>query len=109
MKRAIAKLEPQPAHALIDGNRLPEDFGCATSCYIGGDARSYSIAAASVLAKVYRDNLMKELAFKYPHYGFEKNSGYGTKDHIEGLKKYGITPEHRKSYKPIRKLLEQAF
>jgi len=105
MKRAVAKLNPQPKHALIDGNRLPADFCCATSCYIGGDARSYSIAAASVLAKVYRDNLMKELALRYPGYGFEKNAGYGTKDHIEGLKKYGITPEHRKSYKPIKELL----
>lgn len=107
MKRACAKLHPQPRHALIDGNRLPADFLCATSCYIGGDARSYSIAAASVLAKVYRDNLMKDLAQKYPGYGFEKNAGYGTKDHLEGLKKYGITPEHRKSYKPIKELLEQ--
>ena len=107
MHRAVAKLNPQPSHALIDGNRLPSDFVCKTSCYIGGDARSYSIAAASVLAKVYRDNLMKELAQKYPGYGFEKNAGYGTKDHIEGLKKYGITPEHRKSYKPIKELLAQ--
>ena len=107
MKRAVEKLSPQPAHALIDGNRLPANFACATSCYIGGDARSYSIAAASVLAKVYRDNLMKELALKYTGYGFEINAGYGTKEHIEGLKKYGITPEHRKSYKPIKELLEQ--
>lgn len=107
MRRAVEQLNPQPQHALIDGNRLPQNFCCKTSCYIGGDARSYSIAAASVLAKVYRDNLMKELALKYPYYGFEKNAGYGTKDHIEGLKKYGVTPEHRKSYKPIREFLEQ--
>ncbi|MBQ7633632.1 MAG: ribonuclease HII [Alphaproteobacteria bacterium] len=107
MRRAVEKLNPQPRHALIDGNRLPQNFCCETSCYIGGDARSYSIAAASILAKVYRDNLMKELAHKYPGYGFEKNAGYGTKDHIEGLKKYGITPEHRKSYKPIREFWEQ--
>lgn len=105
MKRAITKLNPQPTHALIDGNRLPNDFSCAASCYVGGDARSYSIAAASVLAKVYRDNLMKKLAIIYPGYGFEKNAGYGTKEHIEGLKKYGITPEHRKSYKPIKDFL----
>ena len=106
MKRAVAKLNPQPQHALIDGNRLPAEFCCETSCHIGGDARSYSIAAASILAKVYRDNLMKEMAIKYPYYGFEKNAGYGTKDHIEGLKKYGITPEHRKSYKPIKEFLK---
>ncbi len=106
MRRAVQQLNPQPRHALIDGNRLPQNFCCETSCYIGGDARSYSIAAASILAKVYRDNLMKELAHKYPGYGFEKNAGYGTKDHIEGLKKYGITPEHRKSYKPIKEFLK---
>ena len=109
MRRAVEKLALQPEHAIIDGNRLPADFCCATSCYIGGDARSYSIAAASVLAKVYRDNLMKALALKYPGYGFEKNAGYGTKDHIEGLKKFGVTPEHRKSYKPIRELTETAL
>lgn len=108
MRRAVQKLNPQPEHALIDGNRLPASFDCATSCHISGDAKSYSIAAASVLAKVYRDNLMKELAVKYPGYGFEKNAGYGTKDHIEGLKKYGVTPEHRKSYKPIKELIEKS-
>jgi ribonuclease HII len=107
MRRAVEKLNPQPEHALIDGNRLPANFSCATSCHIGGDARSYSIAAASVLAKVYRDNLMKELALKYPGYGFEKNAGYGTKDHIEGLKKFGVTPEHRQSYKPIKEFLQE--
>lgn len=108
MKRAAAKLNPAPQHAIIDGNRLPAEFVCPTSCYIGGDAQSYSIAAASILAKVYRDNLMKELAQKYPGYGFEKNAGYGTKDHIAGLQKYGVTPEHRKSYKPIKEFLQQA-
>ncbi len=108
MKRAVEKLKPQPQHALIDGNRLPIEFSCPTSCYIGGDAKSYSIAAASILAKVYRDDLMKELAQKYPGYGFEKNAGYGTKDHVEGLQKYGVTPEHRKSYKPIKEFLEKA-
>ncbi len=109
MKRAVVKLNPVPQHAIIDGNRLPAEFMCPTSCYIGGDAQSYSIAAASILAKVYRDNLMKELAQKYPGYGFEKNAGYGTKDHVAGLQKYGVTPEHRKSYKPIKEFLEQAI
>lgn len=106
MKRAVQKLKVVPTQALIDGNRLPADFICPCSCYIGGDGRSYSIAAASILAKVYRDNLLKELAIKYPGYGFEKNAGYGTKDHIEALKKYGVTPEHRKSYRPIKEILE---
>ena len=106
MRRAVKQLNPQPEHALIDGNRLPADFCCKTSCYIGGDARSYSIAAASILAKVHRDNLMKELDLKYPGYGFAQNSGYGTKEHILGLQKYGVTPEHRKSYKPIKEFLQ---
>ena len=105
MTRAVEKLSTKPQHALIDGNRLPAKFPCAASCCIGGDAKSYSIASASIMAKVYRDRLMQKMAERYPGYGFEKNAGYGTKDHIEGLKKYGITPEHRKSYKPIKEFL----
>jgi len=107
MRKAVESLSIKPQQALIDGNRLPTNFPCTTSCYIGGDARSYSIAAASIIAKVYRDNLMKELALKYPQYGFEKNAGYGTKEHIAALQQYGITPEHRRSYKPIKKILAQ--
>ena len=106
MRRAAEKLTVTPAHALIDGNRLPADFICPTSCYIGGDALSYSIAAASVIAKVYRDRLMQKLAEQYPFYGFEKNAGYGTKDHIEGIRAHGLTPQHRQSYKPIKQYLE---
>ncbi|MBR1600221.1 MAG: ribonuclease HII [Alphaproteobacteria bacterium] len=106
MKRAVQKLKILPSHALIDGNRLPADFCCPCSCHIGGDALSYSIAAASILAKVYRDNLLKKLALEYPEYGFEKNAGYGTKEHIEALNKYGVTPQHRKSYRPIKEILE---
>lgn len=106
MSRAVAQLAIKPQQALIDGNRLPAEFVCPTSCYISGDARSYSIAAASILAKVYRDNLMQELATKYPYYGFEKNAGYGTKEHIAGIRAHGITPEHRQSYKPIREYLQ---
>ena len=106
MKRAAEKLKTKPDFALIDGNRLPKDFICKAECIIKGDALSYSISAASILAKVYRDNLMKEMALKYPYYGFENNAGYGTKQHIEGLKKYGVTPEHRKSYRPIKEFLK---
>ena len=106
MKRAAENLKIKPNFALIDGNRLPKDFICKTECIIKGDALSYSISAASILAKVYRDNLMKKMALKYPYYGFEKNAGYGTKQHIEGLKKYGVTPEHRKSYRPIKEFLK---
>lgn len=109
MKRAVEKLKTKPQMALIDGNRLPQNFPCESSCWIGGDAKSYSIAAASIWAKVYRDNLMKDLAIQYPQYNFEKNAGYGTKEHIEALNKFGITPEHRKSYKPIKMLLDRAI
>ena len=89
----------------IDGNRLPKDFPCANACFIKGDGRSYSIAAASILAKVYRDRLMCDLAKQYPYYGFEKNAGYGTKAHIEGVRLHGVTPQHRRSYRPIKEFL----
>lgn len=105
MRRAVLQLKKSPQHALIDGNRLPKEFPCSNSCYIGGDARSFSIAAASIIAKVHRDRLLAKLAEQYPQYGFEKNAGYGTKEHIEALQKYGITPFHRRSYRPIKELL----
>ena len=105
MKRALESLSVKPDVALIDGNRLPKNFDCKTKCVIKGDALSFSISAASVMAKVYRDRLMKDMALKYPGYGFEKNAGYGTKEHIEGLKRYGVTPEHRRTYKPIKELI----
>ncbi len=105
MRRAVENLPQKPDIALIDGNRLPKDFPCANECFIGGDGRSYSIAAASILAKVYRDRLMSEMAKQYPYYGFEKNAGYGTKAHIEGLRLHGVTPQHRRSYRPIKEFL----
>ena len=96
----------RPDIAIIDGNRNPKDFPCPSTTVIKGDAKSYSVAAASIMAKVYRDRFMSSLAQIYPGYGFEKNAGYGTKAHIEGLKKLGITPEHRKTYRPIAELLK---
>lgn len=105
MKRAVSALKCKPDIALIDGNRTPKDFLCPCETIIKGDAKSFSIAAASVTAKVYRDRLMVKLAQKYPWYGFEKNAGYGTKIHIAGLQQYGITPEHRKSYRPIAEII----
>lgn len=107
MKRATENLHQKPDMAIIDGNRIPTDFVCPAQCVIKGDAKSLSISAASIVAKVYRDRIMKEMAQKYPYYGFEKNAGYGTKSHIEGLKQYGITPEHRKSYKPIQEFMKK--
>lgn len=105
MRRAMAALKCKPDTALVDGNRTPTDFACQCKTIVKGDAKSFSIAAASIMAKVYRDRLMAELAQKYPWYGFEKNAGYGTKAHIAGLKQHGITPEHRKSYRPIAEII----
>lgn len=106
MKRAYQKLDKQPKFALIDGNQNPKDFPCATQTIIKGDALSMSVSAASIVAKVYRDYLMQNLAQKYPYYGFEKNAGYGTKLHIDGLKEHGVCDEHRKSYKPIQAFMK---
>ena len=105
MKRAIDDANLKPNMVLVDGNREPKNFGCKTRAIVKGDAKSYSISGASIIAKVYRDKLMEEMAKKYPGYGFEKNAGYGTKAHIEGLKQFGVTPEHRKSYAPIKEFL----
>lgn len=108
MKRAVEALKEKPEFAIIDGNQTPKDFPCRTQTVVKGDARCMSIAAASIAAKVYRDHLMRELAQKYPYYAFEKNAGYGTKAHIDGLKRHGVTPEHRKSYRPIQEFLHSA-
>jgi len=97
MKRAIGGLSLQPGLALIDGNRCPETE-TESRFIIGGDGKCASIAAASVLAKVTRDRLMIELAEKYPEYGFEKHKGYGTKAHIEALRRYGPCEIHRPSF-----------
>lgn len=106
MQRAVAMLGNDITLVLIDGNKAPT-LNFPTQTIIGGDAKSLSIAAASIIAKVTRDRIMCELGETNPEYGWERNSGYGTKYHVEALAKYGITEHHRKSYKPIRKLLEQ--
>ena len=106
MKRAIDDANANPCMVLVDGNREPKNFGYKTKAVIKGDAKSYSISAASIIAKVYRDKMMEDMAKKYPGYGFEKNAGYGTKAHIEGLKLYGITPEHRLSYAPVKEFVK---
>lgn len=105
MNRAAEALKVVPRIAIIDGNQTPNKFCCKTKTVIKGDAKSLSISAASIVAKVYRDKLMSELAKQYPYYAFEKNAGYGTSLHIEGLQKYGVTPHHRKSYKPVKNFL----
>jgi len=106
IERAVVNLNLRNAISLIDGYfKKPFDFDY--KCITKGDAKHYSIAAASILAKVTRDNLMKELSLKYPHYGFETNVGYGTRKHRSALDKYGVCDIHRRSYKPIKSLLEE--
>lgn len=102
MTRAVQTVYPIPEIVLVDA--VEHDFGIWSAPIIHGDALSYSIGAASILAKVHRDRLMMEYAEKYPEYGFEKHKGYGTKLHIEMLKKYGPCPIHRKSF--IKKFFE---
>ena len=97
MKRALAQLEGKADFALIDGNR-ETDFGLPVMTVVKGDSRSANIAAASVLAKVSRDNVMDELAKEYPQYGFEIHKGYGTKAHYAALTEHGTSPVHRKSF-----------
>ncbi|MGN0768501.1 MAG: ribonuclease HII [Christensenellales bacterium] len=96
MRTAVAQLTPAPEILLVD--TVKEDFGIPSRAIIHGDALSYCIGAASILAKVHRDRLMDEYAEKYPEYGFEKHKGYGTAYHIEMLKKYGPCPIHRKTF-----------
>ncbi len=107
MSRAIAQLPSLPAIALIDGNKCP-DLDCPAQALVKGDQLSLSIAAASIIAKVTRDRLMREMALQHPQYGFERHKGYGTKAHQQALTEYGITPHHRRSFKPIRKIIEQS-
>ena len=105
MQRAVAGLDVKPEQVLVDGNRAP-DFGIKAQAIIGGDGLEPSISAASIIAKVSRDNLMKDFGSQYPGYGFEKNSGYPTKQHCEALINIGVTPIHRRSFAPVRKVLE---
>lgn len=107
MKRAVENLKVKPEFALVDGNQKPKNLPCGVQTVVKGDGKSMSIAAASIAAKVYRDRLMTALAEKYPYYGFEKNAGYGTALHIQGLKEHGATPEHRFSYRPVREIEEE--
>ena len=105
MGRALRALDITPALALVDGNRAPK-LPCATQTVVGGDGISISIAAASIVAKVTRDGIMAELARRHPGFGWERNAGYGTAQHKEGLTTQGPTRHHRHSFAPIRRLKE---
>lgn len=107
MTRAIAGLTKAPDHILIDGNMIPKGLATPAEAVVKGDGRSLSIAAASIIAKVARDRIMGDLAIEFPGYGWEKNAGYGTKQHLEALRALGVTPHHRRSFKPIHNILYQ--
>ena len=104
MREAIGQLEPQPQHLLIDAMRL--DLPIPQTSIIKGDANSLSIAAASIVAKVTRDQMMEEFDRKYPGYDFAQNAGYGTAKHLAGLDQLGVTPIHRRSFEPIKSMCE---
>ncbi|WP_417262316.1 ribonuclease HII [Celeribacter sp.] len=107
MERAVAGLKVKADYVLVDGNKVPPAFGLDAEAIVKGDARSLSISAASIVAKIWRDRLMVDLAQQYPGYGWEKNAGYGTKVHLEGLRDFGVTPLHRRSFKPVHNILYQ--
>ncbi|HQU67031.1 MAG TPA: ribonuclease HII [Albidovulum sp.] len=109
MVRAVAGLALAPDHLLIDGNLLPRNLTISAEAIVKGDARSVSIAAASVMAKVTRDRIMVDLAQQHPGYGWERNAGYPTKDHLAALRNLGVTPHHRRSFKPVHNILCQAI
>ncbi len=104
MARAVAALGLQPDAALVDGTQAPK-LDCQVTTVVGGDRKCLTIAAASIAAKVTRDRLMARLAEAHPGYGWERNAGYGTAAHRDGLRRLGVTPHHRRSFRPIREAL----
>lgn len=105
MERSIQNLPQKPEILLIDGKYIPSFDGIQTYPLIKGDNISFSIAAASIIAKITRDRIMEKLALDHPHYGWERNAGYGTAEHQRALKLHGVTPHHRRSFAPIKSLL----
>lgn len=107
MERAVAALDPQPDYLLIDGNMIPNGLQIPAEAVVKGDGKSLSIAAASIVAKEARDRIMVDLAQQFPGYGWEKNAGYPSKQHRTALEELGVTPHHRRSFKPVHKILYQ--
>jgi ribonuclease HII len=107
MVRAVNGLSTRADHALIDGNMIPKGLVIPAEAIVKGDARSLSIAAASIVAKVTRDRIMVDLAQQYPAYGWNVNAGYPTPAHLRALLDFGITPHHRRSFKPVHNILYQ--
>ena len=106
MRRAVEKLEIQPEHLLVDGNKIPQGLSMSCDAVVGGDALHAEISAASILAKVTRDHQMLELDAQYPQFGFAKHKGYPTKAHFEAIAQHGVIAEHRRSFGPVRKAVE---
>ncbi|MFZ5750645.1 MAG: ribonuclease HII [Pseudomonadota bacterium] len=107
MCRAVAALPVPPAHVLVDGPLLPRDLAVDGTAVVRGDARCLSIAAASIVAKVTRDRIMVDLAQQHPGYGWDRNAGYPTPDHLAALRNLGVTPQHRRSFRPVHYMLLQ--
>jgi len=107
MERAVSGLQRPPQHVLVDGNRLPDNLRARAQAIVKGDTRSLSISAASIVAKTWRDKLMVDLAQQHPGYGWERNAGYGTSEHLKALQNLGVTPHHRCSFKPVHNILYQ--
>ena len=107
MTRAIAGLPSRADYALIDGNMLPRDLALNAEAVVKGDGRSLSISAASIVAKICRDRIMVGLAQQHPGYGWETNAGYGSSVHLKALQNLGVTPHHRRSFKPVHNILYQ--
>lgn len=108
MSRAVEALQPSADHALIDGNRCP-DLSCTSRAIIKGDSKVPAISAASIMAKVTRDREMLDLDMRYPGYGLAQHKGYPSKAHIEALESLGVTPVHRRSYAPVRRVIERGL
>jgi ribonuclease HII len=104
MSRALAALIPAPTLALIDGNQLPKELCCAARAIVDGDATERAISAASIIAKVARDHMMESFARRHGGYGFERNRGYGTAEHLDALLRLGPCPLHRRSFASVRRL-----
>lgn len=106
MSRAVEQLSVKAEHALIDGNRVPANLSCTAEAVVKGDARHAAISAASILAKVTRDRGIVKAAETYPGYGFEKHKGYPTAVHLKAIRELGITPLHRRTFGPVKKIIE---
>lgn len=107
MRRAVQGLALRPNHVWIDGNRVPPNLGVSAEAVVKGDSKIIEISAASVLAKTARDAEMYALAERYPQYGFHQHKGYGTAQHLAALQQYGVLPEHRRDFAPVKNLLAQ--